>query len=94
MSDALKYKISVMQAALEGKPIQVQAGGFGEWIDTKNPHWIWNSNNYRVKPEEVSFVIVRDNKTNGIYSFREDTWEAAPRLSCAYTEIKRVKVTL
>lgn len=55
MSD-LAYKISVMQAALEGKKIQVRmredtSGAWGCECDCTDAIWNWNTFDYRIAPE-------------------------------------------
>ena len=50
----IDHMIAVMQAAKEGKTIQIlyhddiDAG----WIDTTRPLWDWRTCDYRVKPAE------------------------------------------
>ena len=46
----VKDKIKVMQAFVEGKEIQRQARN-GDWIDEKDPTFDWESEIYRVKPD-------------------------------------------
>jgi hypothetical protein len=93
VSDALKYQISVMQAALEGKQIQIRTSSKDEWEDNDAPLWNWYSYYYRVKPEEVSIVIARSKTTRKLVPFREDIWDASP-YNIHFDELKRVKVTL
>lgn len=54
MSD-LAYKISVMQAALEGKKIQHKVPNIDGWFDAEasppNYSWNWARYNYRIAPE-------------------------------------------
>jgi hypothetical protein len=48
-----KEKIEVMQAFDEGKTIEFKWTEGDEWITLiiNNPHWNWDKNNYRIKPE-------------------------------------------
>ena len=47
-----KEKIAVMQAAEEGKTIQIRFGNKKEWVDLyTTPGWDWVRCEYRVKPE-------------------------------------------
>mgnify|MGYP003329924594 CR=1 FL=1 len=50
-----KEKIEVMQAFEEGKPIQIRINKEdGKWFDFKEtPHWNWEENDYRIKPELI-----------------------------------------
>lgn len=55
-------KISVMQAYVEGKKIQVKAWCASEWKDCIfEPKWYWESCDYRVKPEE-KYIPYKDYK--------------------------------
>ena len=48
-----KQKIEVMQAWLDGKPIQRERKGLADWADwsaTNEPVWCWSDFNYRIKP--------------------------------------------
>jgi len=50
-----EYKIEVMQAYLDGRPIEIKfKPNFGSnWEDLKcDPHWDWNNYDYRVKEEQ------------------------------------------
>lgn len=47
-------KIRVMQAAVDGKRIQLRRNGVGTWIDVCSSgdlHWDWHNMDYRVTPE-------------------------------------------
>ena len=49
--EALRHKIEVMQAACDGKNIQIRQVGDGDWDDIKGiPTWDWEFFEYRVKP--------------------------------------------
>jgi len=45
-----KEMIAVMQAAIDGKPIQYRRKGDIDW-KVASPHWNWDGCEYRVKPE-------------------------------------------
>lgn len=64
MSD-LAYKISVMQAALEGKPIQGRKRCSDDHWYTVEPAWEWKTYEYRIAPEPRKprefFVSVSDD---------------------------------
>jgi len=57
MNRDLKYRVYVMQAALDGKAIQFSCNNGAEWddaIDPKNTSafaWNWDSFDYRIAPE-------------------------------------------
>lgn len=52
-------KIRVMQAHMEGKPIEVRPVTMGrEWSPAPDPVWNWLDNTYRVKPEPREFWLV------------------------------------
>ena len=57
---ALEYKISVMQACLDGATIECH-GDHGEWTTLANPPWNWVSFDYRIKPEPVTLWSVVGN---------------------------------
>lgn len=40
----------VMQAYVEGKPIQYADAETEDWIDIESPDWNWDNYDYRVKP--------------------------------------------
>jgi hypothetical protein len=49
-----KEKIAVMQAYLDGRPIQLRCNGGngGHWADLlSEPMWTWGQDRYRIKPE-------------------------------------------
>lgn len=58
----LKEKIKVMQAALDGKPIQLFFTDTMTWIDCDTPQWNWGGKEYRVKPPKPVdlFVVMAD----------------------------------
>jgi GTP-dependent phosphoenolpyruvate carboxykinase len=64
--------ILVLQAAKAGKPIQFRiAGSSDEWRDTSNPHWNWEENDYRAKPELREFWVVETRVTgNHVFTDR------------------------
>ena len=52
----LKEKISIMQACLDGKDIQVQTSG--KWIFTNiNTDFNWAHYDYRIKPEPLTIWV-------------------------------------
>lgn len=54
----LKEKIAVMQAALDGKEIEVQDKGDNSWdliIDATRLEFNWGMVNYRIKPEPMDY---------------------------------------
>ena len=53
---SLEEKIEVMKAALDGKEIQYNDGD-GLWGLAPTPHWDWNRNDYRIKPEPMEFWV-------------------------------------
>lgn len=65
----LDYMIATMQAAKEGKQIQVQRLP-GPWMDipTKDSYWNWEDQHYRVKPEPEKFELIH----GGHYSVEHD----------------------
>lgn len=59
-------KIAVMQAYVDGKPIQIRATrkNKSDWIDSYGePHWDWDFFAYRVKPEEDKEPSLVQKKT-------------------------------
>jgi hypothetical protein len=59
----LKEKIKVMQAALDGKEIEISVdsyrrGGLIEWRPADNGvYFNWERNDYRIKPEPMEFWV-------------------------------------
>jgi len=57
MNRDLKYRVHVMQAALDGKAIQFSCNNGAEWDDAIEPKntsafsWNWDSFDYRIAPE-------------------------------------------
>lgn len=49
----LRQKINVMQAFLDGKPVEVQGLHSDVWTDIDDPVWNWDLCDYRIKQEEV-----------------------------------------
>lgn len=48
-----KHQAEVMLAYAEGKTIQARSTLYDdEWGDCAEPVWAWNTNEYRVKPDE------------------------------------------
>ena len=52
--------IAVMQAWVEGKPIQQRPVGSDMWFDvsTQTPVWNWRERTYRIKPEPTKVNVV------------------------------------
>ena len=66
-----KQKIEVLQAYLDGKPIQIGTGS--QWVDYtegSEPLWKWSSFNYRVKPEPM--VLYANIYKNGVLTFNSE----------------------
>lgn len=54
----LKEKIEVMQAALDGKEIQILiCDGWDDWDNDTLPAFNWGANDYRIKPEPMEFWV-------------------------------------
>jgi len=56
-----KEMIEVMQAALDGKTVQVRknaASNWMDWFDSPQPVWDWDTQDYRVKPQEPRRIWV------------------------------------
>ncbi len=53
--DEAEAYIKVIQAYLDGKKIQIQYGYKGEYEDIAVPIWAFSANNYRIKPEVITF---------------------------------------
>lgn len=51
MAKTLEEKIAIMQAYLNGKPIEVKISGLNKWelIYGREPNWNWGDTDYRVK---------------------------------------------
>jgi hypothetical protein len=84
--------IVVLKAAKAGKAIQFRiAGSTDEWRDTNNPHWNWEENDYRAKPEPREwFLAVRDGRP-------QEAWEsidAAVAHSCGRYQPIQVREVL
>jgi len=45
----LSEKIAVMQAALEGRPIERKPHGWRTWLPVEHPKWDWSLFDYRVQ---------------------------------------------
>lgn len=52
MKHDLDYMLQVMQAAKEGKLIEVKIGLEGTWEYCDIPCWDWDGEDYRIKPEK------------------------------------------
>jgi len=55
-----KEMIEVMQAALDGKTVQVRknaVGNWGDWFNSSQPVWDWDTQDYRVKPQEPRRIV-------------------------------------
>lgn len=52
----LAEKISIMQAALNGRPIEYKSRSYPKWCKSNDPtglHWDWSSLDYRVAPTKT-----------------------------------------
>ena len=58
MQKTTQEKIAVMQAHVDGKPIQVCSNAC-DWMEASIPHWNWRDFNYRVAPEILKIYIYR-----------------------------------
>jgi len=84
MSKTLAEMISVMQAAQEGKAIQlkssVHTGPWDDWCDVSTIdalYWNWREFNYRVKPETNNpRRVLISYGPNG--DFKEGYWKNLP----------------
>lgn len=81
MAKSLEEKIAVMQAALQGKTIQMKLRDAETWTDWRCPNselcWNWGATVYRVKPEPIVgyFNVYED----GAFGFMYRTAEEARR---------------
>ena len=69
----LKEIIEVMQASLDGKPIECLVDGM-RWIECPLPSWDWNNYSYRVKPCPPKRVFTVADFPPGTL-VRRDLWE-------------------
>ena len=53
----LKEQIEVMQAALDGKNIEVDEHGWGELSNPQEEQYNWELFDYRIKPEPLEFWV-------------------------------------
>jgi len=71
-NSTLKDKIEIMQAALNGIPIQYCAKPVRGWYDAGTPAWDWTDTQilYRIKPKEPRefYVVMLDNVVLKAYS--------------------------
>jgi len=51
-----KEKIKVMQAYVDGRPIQYKLNCESDWADTSIPIWNWYDCQYRIKPNKQSLT--------------------------------------
>lgn len=57
----LAYQVAVMQAALEGKPVQILCNNPRHWGDLACPAWNWNACQYRIDPASRPRLAVGHN---------------------------------
>lgn len=83
----LVEKIIVMQAAADGKKIQVKKKGAKDWLICDFPFWEWYQRDYRIKLEPKEFwVNYYPNRTCCAYdSLKQAT-------SCCLQKGKTIKV--
>lgn len=92
----LQEKIAVMQAAAEGKAIQVKVRGLSccGWSDTDCPGWDWYMCDYRVKKEKKTIEVRVNVYPSCVSSTHHATKEAADdRHARAGRRIACVKLT-
>ena len=88
--------IAVLQAAKDGKALQMQAkergGTGGAWLDVANPLWNFACYNYRVKPEPRVFYAIPREHTGQCVAYRDR--EVAEKLAYPpdYKVVKLVEV--
>ena len=89
--------IAVLQAAKDGKALQMQAkkrgGTGGAWLDVANPLWNFACYNYRVKPEpRVFYAILKEHGSQRCFAYRDR--ELAEKLACSPNQkvVKLVEV--
>lgn len=71
-----KEAIAVMQAYVDGKKIQYKKKFHPvEWADVVAPHWLFEENNYRIKPEVVSYRRFLYERAAGVYTVGTVTQE-------------------
>ena len=92
----LAEKIEVMQAALDGKEIEVNFNGQGyyEGVGWKVEvyFWDWRRNDYRIKEElcEKYLPLFSDWPLNHLYATREEAEEAGKQFS-DYTKTVKMR---
>ena len=87
---SLKEKISVMQAALDGKEIEIKYLTHDKdfKIPTNGIEWNWQIADYRIKPTPMEFwVNVYDR-----YAYLHDSEEEARNKKETGVEVKTIKV--
>lgn len=54
MTRSLQYKVKVMQAALEGDPVETRHRDYapGCWVRVEQPDWNWSTYDYRVAAKD------------------------------------------
>ena len=65
-------KIAVMQAAVDGKSIQVSTRGREKWSDAVGPWWDWSQFDYRIKPAEPLRLWVNAYQKSGSYAHESE----------------------
>ena len=75
--ESTKEKIEIMQAWLDGKPIEFASFNGEVWYDltTKNPQWDFDECQYRIKPKEkvkktTKYLCFEDSNGN-LFHYRE-----------------------
>lgn len=88
----LKEKIEVMQAASDGKEIQILiCDEWDDWDNDTPPDFNWGANDYRIKPEPMEFWVAIF--PDGVLSQPCMTKEEAERkvgISCELIKVREV----
>ncbi len=90
----LKAKISVMQAALDGKEIEFKPKRITEGWQYVNPIWNWDEFDYRIKVEPMEFWINVYGDV-GVYQSRPHKTKDSAEYECRNSkgiDIKTIKV--
>ena len=79
-----KQKMEVMQAYLDGRPIEVNLGdGWELWLPLSEPIWTWGTNEYRIAktPDSIDwnhvaerFKYMARDKDGRVYLYTHKPW--------------------
>jgi len=73
------HRCAVMQAALDGKTIQLRYGDPAKtWLDCLYPLWDWKNAEYRIKPEEDSAQHVSSDQCCGRCKYADNQEKSCP----------------